>query len=111
MFQKHENYYHLIDSKIAAVLSPGNEHKSSVTNLKKERTMFSAKLFWESFSTDDLMRQLYPNLFFLLYMLNVFPLSAACVERLVLMRIKTNLIKVDKVDKNVPEKPTVLSKA
>ena len=36
-------------------------------------------------------------------MLNIFPLSAACVERLV-SRIKTNLIKVDKVDKNVPEK-------
>ena len=110
MFQKRENYYHFIDSKIAAVLSPGNECKSSVTNLKKECTMFSPKLFWESFSTDDPMRQLYPNLFFLLYMLNIFPLSAACVERLV-SRIKTNLIKVDKVDKNVPEKPTVPSKA
>ena len=46
MFQKRENYYHLIDSKIAAVQSPGNKGKTSVTNLKKERTMFSAKLFW-----------------------------------------------------------------
>ena len=46
MFQKRENYYHLIDSKIAAVQSPGNKGKTSVTNLKKKRTMFSAKLFW-----------------------------------------------------------------
>ena len=45
---------------------------------------------------------------FLLYMLNIFPLSAACVERLVSMKIKTNLIKVDK---SMPEKPTVPSKA
>ena len=43
--------------------------------------MFSAKSLWESFSTDDPMRQLYPSLFFLLYMLNTFPLSTACVER------------------------------
>ena len=30
------------------------------------------------------MRQLYPNLFFLLYLLNIFPLSVASVERLFL---------------------------
>ena len=46
MFQKHENYYHLIDSKIAAVQSPGNKGKTAVTNLKKEDTMFLAKLLW-----------------------------------------------------------------
>ena len=81
MFQNLENYYHLIDSKIATVQSPGNEGKTAVRNLKKERTTLSAKLLWETFSTDDPVRQLYPNLFFLLYMLNIFPLSTACVER------------------------------
>ena len=30
------------------------------------------------------MKQLYPNLFFFLCMLNIFPLSVACVERLFL---------------------------
>ena len=45
MFQKRENYYHLIDSKIAAVQSPGNKGKTAVTNLKKD-TMFLAKLLW-----------------------------------------------------------------
>ena len=99
MFQKHENYYYLIDSKIAAVQSPGNRGKTSVTNFKKERTMSSAKLFWESFSTDNPMRQLYPKLFFLFYMLNIFPL----------INIFT-FFEVE-VDKNESEKPTISSKA
>ena len=43
--------------------------------------MFLAKLLWESFSNDNPTRQVYLNLFFLLYMLNIFLLSAACVER------------------------------
>ena len=65
-----------------AVQSQGNEGKTTVMNLKKEHSMFSAMIPWESSSIDDLMRQLYPNLFFLLYMLNIFPLNAVCVEGL-----------------------------
>ena len=99
MFQKHENYYYLIDSKIAAVQSPGNRGKTSVTNFQKERTMSSAKLFWESFSTDNPIRQLYSKLFFLFYMWNIFPL----------INIFT-FFEVE-VDKNESEKPTISSKA
>ena len=93
MFEKLENYYHLVNSKIATVQSPAKEGKIAGTSFKKECTVFSAKLLWELFSTDDSVRQLYPNLFFLLYMLNIFPLNAACVERLFsrMKLIKTRL--------------------
>ena len=35
IFQKHKNYYHLINSKIAAVQYPANECKTAVTNWNK----------------------------------------------------------------------------
>ena len=82
MFHKREAYYHSIDKKIAAVESPSMEGKELVMQLKKERSIFTPKMLWESFSHDDPMKQLYPSMFFLLYMINIFPLSAACVERL-----------------------------
>ena len=64
MFQKRENYYHLINSKIAAVQSPGNKGKTAVTNLKKRHYVLSkVTLAWESFSNDNPIRQLaIPNL-------------------------------------------------
>ena len=43
--------------------------------------MFSAKLLWEYFPTGNPMRQLDPNLFFLMCVSNIFLLSAACVEK------------------------------
>ena len=41
MFEKRENYYHLINSNIVAVQSPGNEGKTAGTNLKKECSVLS----------------------------------------------------------------------
>ena len=60
------------------------------------------------------MRQLYPNLFFLLHLLNIFPLSVASVEKLFLrmklikMRLinQLSLVRLDKllrIDTETPE--------
>ena len=82
MFQKRQAHYHSIDAKIAAVKSPDSEGKDLVLQLRKERNSFSPKMLWDSFSDDDAVKELFPNMMCLLYLLNIFPISTACVERL-----------------------------
>lgn len=93
MFQKRQAHYHSIDAKIAAVKSPDSEGKDLVLQLRKERNSFSPKMLWDSFSDDDTVKELFPNMMYLLYLLNIFPISVACVERLFskMKLIKTRL--------------------
>ena len=81
MFQKQQAHYS-VDAKIAAVKSSDSEGKDLVLQLRKERNSFSAKTLWDSFSDYDTVKELFPNVMYLLYLLNIFPISVACVERL-----------------------------
>ena len=81
IFQKRQAHYQAIDTKISAVKMSKTEGKKSVLQLKKELNSFSPKKLWESFSNDP-VKDTYPNMMYLLYLLSTFPISAACVERL-----------------------------
>ena len=50
--------------------------------LIKQRRSFNARDLWSVLQKDNLNLSLYPNCMYLFYLLMVFPLSAACVERL-----------------------------
>ena len=84
IFKKQQAHYHIIDTKISALkmlrcISTGG--KESVLQLKKECNSFSLEVLWKSF-LNDLANDIYPNMMYLLYLLNIFPISAVCVERL-----------------------------
>ena len=92
IFQKRQAHYQAIDTKISAVKMPKTEGKKSVLQLKKELNSFSPKKLRESFSNDP-VKDTYPNMMYLLYLLSTFLISAACVERLFskMKLIKTRL--------------------
>ena len=93
MFLKRQSHEELIDTKIAAVKNPGKEGKDEVESLYKMRKKFTPQLLWELFAKDSTTEALYPSMMFLFYMLLIFPVSAACVERLFskMKLIKTRL--------------------
>ena len=62
--------------------SPDSEGKDLFLQLRKERNSFSPKMLWDSFSDDDTVKELFANMMYLLYLLNIFHISVACVERL-----------------------------
>ena len=77
-FQKQQANYNIIDTKNSAVKMPTTEKKELVLQLKKECNCFSTKMLWESIS-NDLVKDIYPNMMYLFSLLNIFPISAACV--------------------------------
>ena len=93
MFLKRQSHEELIDTKIAAVKNSGKEGKDEVESLYKMRKKFTPQLLWELFAKDSTTEALYPSMMFLFYMLLIFPVSAACVERLFskMKLIKTRL--------------------
>ena len=93
IYLKREAYEKNIDMKIAAVQNPGNEGNAEVERLHKVRKQFTPQMLWESVSNDGTTSDLFPSMKFLFYMLLIFPISVACVERLFskMKLIKTRL--------------------
>ena len=101
MFQKCEDYYHFIDSKIAAVQSLGTRVKP-LQQFSKRMQYVLSKVILGVISTDDPMGQLYPKLLFFVTHVKYIPNKCKlCWETFF----------KHEVDKNTSKKPTVPSKA
>ena len=56
--------------------------QDEIKELRKIRLSYTPSSFWEDCIHDTVLEELYPNCLKLLYLLMIFPISAACVERL-----------------------------
>ena len=56
--------------------------QDEIKELRKIRLTYTPSSFWEDCIHDTVLEELYPNCLKLLYLLMIFPISAACVERL-----------------------------
>ena len=91
LFLKCKDYEQHTDFEIKTVKNPnGEESKKEIDRLRKARRMFMLQLLWKHLNSDDATKYLYPSMMFFLYILLLFPVSVACVERLF---FKTKLIK------------------
>jgi len=77
MFQKRKAYEESIDKKIIEC----KDHQK-VKEMRKSRSNYSPLLLWNDCKHDEVAKELYPSCMYLLHLLMIFPLSAACVERL-----------------------------
>ena len=81
IFQKRQANYHIIGAKISAVKMPTFDRKERVSEgCSWKCNSFSPRMLWESFSHNP-VKYIYPNIMCLLYVLNIFAISAACFER------------------------------
>ena len=70
--------------------------QDEIKELRKNWLSYTPSSFWEDCIHDTVLEELYPNCLKLLNLLMIFPISAACVERLfskmkVLKLVKTRL--------------------
>ena len=94
LFLKRKDYEHHIHIEIKAVKNPTSEEgKKGIDRIHKARKMFTPQLLWKNSNNDDTAKCLYPSMMFFLYILQLFPISVACVERLFskMKLIKTRL--------------------
>ena len=75
MFEKRKAYREKVDRKIAMAKS-----QDEIKELRKIRLSYTP--FWKDCIHETALEELYPNCLKLLYLLTIFPISAACVERL-----------------------------
>ena len=77
MFTKHIEWENCLDILLCKETS-----KEVADSLKIKQNSFSPQELWNSIAKDTVNLSLYPNCMVLFKLLMIFPLSAACVERL-----------------------------
>ena len=77
MYTKRKHWQDRIDINITKCNSDADREL-----LVKQHHSFNARELWSALQKDDCVSSLYPNCIYLFKLLMIFPLSAACVERL-----------------------------
>lgn len=77
IFEKRKAYREKIDRRM-----PTAKSQEEIKELRKLRLSYTPSAFWEDCIHDTVLEELYPSCLKLLYLLMIFPISAACVERL-----------------------------
>ena len=77
IFEKRKAYREKIDRKIALAKS-----QDEIKEFRKIRLSYTPSSFWEDCIHATVLEELYPNCLKLLYLLMIFLISTACVERL-----------------------------
>ena len=79
MFEKRKSYREMIDVKIKT-------DQQEIKKLRKQSQQYTPSMLY--YDTDTVFQELYPNCYKLLYLLMIFPLSVACVERFFFSKLK-----------------------
>ena len=87
MFEKRKSYREMIDVKIKT-------DQQEIKKLRKQSQQYTPSMLY--YDTDTVFQELYPNCYKLLYLLMIFPLSVACVERFFFFQTKTCENRVEK---------------
>ena len=86
MFEKHKSYREMINVKTVK-----STNQDEIKHLRKQSQQYTPSMLY--YNSDTVFQELYPNCYKLFYLLVIFPLEVACVERFFskLKLVKTRL--------------------